>query len=100
MPFNRRIPHPFTSGAVHVYAPSSAGVYGISNAREWVYIGQTDDIRDTLLVHLQHSETWLMDREPTGFIFEICDGFTRSARHDRLVQEYKPTCNRMSSSHL
>ena len=97
MPFSQLIPRPFTSGAVQVYAPSNGGVYGISNAREWVYIGQTNDIRDALLAHLEDVEAWLMRREPIGFVFEICDSSARSTRQDRLVQEYEPTCNRMSS---
>ena len=100
MPFSQLIPRQFTPGSVQVYAPSSGGVYGISNAREWVYIGQTDDIRDALLAHLQDTGASMMKREPTGFVFEVCDGSARSTRQDRLVQEYEPTCNRTSSRRL
>ena len=48
------------------------GVYGLSNAREWVFVGVADDIRAALLGHLQEGNTPLKSRAPTGFTFEIC----------------------------
>jgi hypothetical protein len=99
MPFEQLTPRSFTSGGVERYAPVASGVYGISNAREWIYIGVTDNIQGTLLAHLKEFDTSLMKRQPTGFVFEICDGMRRLARQDRLVLEYEPTCNRHSSRH-
>ena len=96
MPFDQFTPRPFSAGAVHTYAPTTSGVYGISNAREWIYIGETDNIQDTLLTHLQEPDTPLMKRQPTGFVFEVCGHAGRPARQDRLVLEYEPTCNRQS----
>jgi hypothetical protein len=96
MPFEQFIPRPLTAGAIHTYAPTLSGVYGISNAREWLYIGETENIQNTLLTHLQDSKTSLMKLEPAGFVFEVCDGARRLSRQDRLVLEYEPTCNRRS----
>jgi len=100
MPFNQLIPRSFTLGSVHTYAPVTSGVYGISNAREWIYIGETDNIQSSLLTHLQNLDTALMQREPTGFVFEVCDQAHRSSRQDRLVVEYGPACNRQALRHL
>jgi hypothetical protein len=94
MPFEQLIPRPLTAGGVQMYAPTAPGVYGISNAREWIYIGECDNIRGALLGHLQDLYTSLMKRQPTGFVFEVCDGTRRTARQDRLVLEYEPSCNR------
>jgi hypothetical protein len=94
MPFNAYIPRPFTPAAVQRYAPAAFGVYGISNAREWIYIGDTDNIQDALLRHLVELETSILKKRPTGFVFEVCDRAARPARQDRLVLEYEPTCNR------
>ena len=47
MPFEEPISRPLTSVGVHAYAPAVSGVYGISNAREWIYIGETDNIQST-----------------------------------------------------
>lgn len=100
MPFEQLIPRPFTSNAVHAYAPLASGVYGISNSREWIYIGEADNIQRALLAHMASVSTSLMKREPTGFVYEVCDGPHRPARQDRLVLEYEPTCNRHSGRHL
>lgn len=94
MPFEQRIPLPFLPIAVQTHAPASPGVYGISNAREWIYIGSTDNIQNALLAHLQDLHTSMMRRQPTGFVFEVCNAADRSSRQDRLVLEYEPIFNR------
>jgi hypothetical protein len=94
MPFDPPVPRPFTLAAVGTYAPAASGVYGISNAVEWIYIGETDNIQASLLGHLRELDTSLVERQPTGFVFEVCDRPRRSVRQDRLVLEYEPTCNR------
>lgn len=96
MPFERIVPRPFMTQAVSAYAPATSGIYGLSNSREWIYIGEADDIQAALFKHLLERETLLMKRHPTGFVFETCDRARRSARQDRLVLEYEPTCNRHS----
>jgi hypothetical protein len=97
MPFNQFTPRTFAADAVHTYAPATSGVYGISNAREWIYIGETDNIQGSLLAHLHELRTALMKREPTGFVFEVCDAARRSSRQDRLIGEYGPFCNRLGT---
>lgn len=99
MPFEQITPRRFTAGSIQTHAPVASGVYGISNAREWIYIGETDNIQAALLDHLQYLYTSLMKLQPTGFVFEVCDGAHRSARQDRLVLEYEPACNRHSSQY-
>jgi len=94
MPFEHLIPRPFVPGAIQTFAPMASGVYGISNALKWLYIGETDDIREALLAHLSEYESPLMRSKPAGFVFEVCDRSRRAARQDRLVHEYGPTCNR------
>jgi hypothetical protein len=79
-----------------MYGPASPGVYGISNAREWIFIGESDNIQGALLGHLRDLYTSLMKRQPTGFVFEVCEGTRRTARQDRLVLEYEPRCNRQA----
>jgi hypothetical protein len=99
MPFNQFTPRNFKDDAVQMYAPAMSGVYGISNAREWIYIGETDNIRGSLLNHLHEINTQLMKRVPTGFVFEVCDSSHRSSRQDRLVTEYGPACNLHEAQH-
>jgi hypothetical protein len=94
MPFEYLTPRPFLPGPIQAYAPMASGVYGISNAREWIYIGETDDIQSALLTHLSEPESPLMRSKPAGFVFEICDRARRPVRQGRLVGEYAPICNR------
>jgi hypothetical protein len=94
MPFSHVIPRNLTAGGVRAYAPQASGVYGISNAREWIYIGESDNIQTALRDHLGDVGTPIMEREPTGFVFEVCDSAKRLARQGRLVFEYGPACNR------
>lgn len=100
MPFGHVFPRPFTGPSIRDYAPTASGVYGISNALEWLYIGESDNIQEALLGHLREPDNALLNKQPTGFVFEICDSAKRPAAQDRLVLEYAPACNRrLSSSH-
>jgi len=99
VPFEQIIPRPLNSSAVRTYAPSASGVYGISNASEWIFIGESDDIQGALLAHAQEVQTAVIKRQATGFVFEVCDRLGRSARQDRLVLEHEPTRNRRMSRH-
>lgn len=94
MPFEQFTPKSFTSISVRANAPAASGIYGISNAREWIFIGETDDIRASLLHDLLQGRAALQGRLPTGFVFELCQPAERRARQDRLVLEYEPVCNR------
>jgi hypothetical protein len=94
MPFEQFTPRSFNAASVRANAPAASGIYGISSAIEWIYIGETDDIQASLLSHLQDSDSALMKRRPTGFVFEICGPAGRPARRDRLVLEYGPVCNK------
>ena len=99
MPFDQPFPRSFTESSIRRHAPALTGVYGVSNSAEWIYIGECDNIQQALLEHLQEGNTPLLVRQPTGFVFEICDWLKRTARQDRLILEYEPRCNRHWSRH-
>jgi hypothetical protein len=84
----------FSPVSVQRNAPSMPGVYGLSNAHEWIFVGVADDIRAALLRHLQESNSPIKSRVPTGFTFEICHPSHWSARVARLVTELSPVCNK------
>lgn len=93
MPFERTLPRSFTVPSVRNYAPAASGVYGLSNAREWIYIGESDNIQATLLAHLSEPDSELMRLAPKGFVLETCDRARRPSRQERLIGEYEPLCN-------
>ena len=94
MPFEQFTPKSFTPVSVRTNAPSASGIYGISNAREWIFIGESDNIQASLLRELRQNDSALLKRLPTGFVFELCGIGERRARQDRLILEYEPVCNR------
>jgi hypothetical protein len=93
VPFERTLPRLFTNVAVRNYAPVASGVYGLSNANHWIYIGQSDNIQAALLAHLNEPDSKLMKLAPKGFVLETCDRSNRIARLDRLITEYRPVYN-------
>jgi predicted GIY-YIG superfamily endonuclease len=94
MPFDQPFPRSFTLPSVRTHAPVLSGVYGLSNAAEWLYIGVADNLQEALLSHLGEIGSALMRKSPTGFVVEVCARSSRAARQNRLVQEYEPLMNR------
>lgn len=93
MPFEKLIPHAFSAASVRGYAPAVPGIFGISNSREWIFIGESNDIRASLAQYFSVGDPDVMKRMPTGFVFEACAPDRQRARKDRLVAEYAPICN-------
>jgi hypothetical protein len=94
VPFELALARPLTASGIREFAPAHAGVYGLSNSREWVYIGEADNLRESLLRHVGERDTDCGKRVPTGFVYEICARASRWDRQNRLVLEYEPVCNR------
>jgi hypothetical protein len=94
MPFEHVSGFRFSRATVCRNAPPASGIYGISNAREWIFIGVAENIQAALLEHLSEQDTFLNSRAPTGFTYELCAADGRIARQNRLVLEYEPICNR------
>jgi len=96
VPFEGCFPRAFNIASVQRDAPACSGIYGLSDAREWIYIGETANVQGRLMELLQSttSSAFLRGRMPTGFSFEICHPNSRFARQDRLVHEFEPVINR------
>ena len=94
VPFENQHSLAFTAVSVRKNAPPMSGVYGISSGREWIYVGQGDNILDELLQHLREPDSFMKSRHPTGFTFELCPPAGRTARQNSLVQELEPVSNR------
>ena len=91
MPFENQPTLVFTAMSVRKNAPAQSGVYGLSNAQEWIFVGHSDNIQGELMRHLGEVRH---DAHPTGFSFELCPAEARVARQDRLVRELEPVGNR------
>jgi hypothetical protein len=83
----------FTGISVRKNAPESSGVYGLSNGRQWLFIGEANNIQARLLEHLEETGTLLSNERPTGFTFEECPPRDRVLRQNALVRQFEPFCN-------
>lgn len=93
MPFGYSVSHAFSTRSILAHAPVACGVYGITNSREWIFIGQAYNIQAKLLEHSSETDTLLRRRQPAGFVYEVCDPSGCPTRRDRLIREYKPVAN-------
>lgn len=93
MQYKLSTPRPFAKSSILAHAPECSGVYGITNAHEWIYIGQTDNIQQQLLNHLNFPGQVLSSHRPTGFSFEVCGQGHRGGRLEQLLKHYVPSCS-------
>jgi hypothetical protein len=93
VPFENSLAHAFTAGSIRAHAPTLPGVYGISNSRQWIFIGYTNNIQGTLISHLHETDSQLVRNRPTGFVFELAWPEQQNERCGRLIREYAPVCN-------
>ncbi len=89
MPFESRFARAFTAVNIERDAPAASGVYGISNAKNWIFIEETENIRGSLMEYLASSNGPPAD-QPSGFSFELSPAYNRTARRDRLIAELGP----------
>jgi len=78
--------------AVSEQAPSASGVYTIYTSQLWLYVGESDDIRQSLFHHLNEPGGCLARRGPLSFSFERVPAAQRPARHRALVSLLGPEC--------
>jgi predicted GIY-YIG superfamily endonuclease len=74
-------------------APTGSGVYVLSNAEKWIYVGETNSIERRLLEHLNETNTCIKRANPTLFTWEECAARDRASRQDQLILELNPRCN-------
>jgi hypothetical protein len=84
--------YPFTFEAVREKAPNASGVYSISTAGRWVYVGESDDIRQSLFRHLNEPSESMNRFGPLLFSFELAPAAERVARQQALISELEPAC--------
>jgi hypothetical protein len=87
MPFERFSARPFKLGFVQREAPAASGVYGLSNAAAWIFVGETANIQASLLDRLRETGPTAPEHLPTGFTYELCPPEARVSRQRQLMAE-------------
>jgi hypothetical protein len=83
----------FAFRAVTDKAPNASGVYTIHTSRRWLYVGESDDIKQSLFAHLNAPGGCLARRGPLSFSFEAIAPEHRVDRRQALVTALAPACN-------
>jgi hypothetical protein len=85
----------FTRSSVDKNVPAASGVYGLSNANQWIYVGESANMHAELFKHLQHPNTFLSGHSASGFTYELSSEEHRVQRRNQLVVELEPIGNRL-----
>jgi cell division septation protein DedD len=80
----------FTESSIRANVPPISGVYGLYNIKYQVLIGESANIRATLLRHEKETRFGFGPYRPTGFTFEIQSPESRVQRAQELIREYRP----------
>lgn len=79
--------------AVREKAPNASGVYSLYTSQRWVYVGESDDIQQSLFRHLNEPSACMARCGPLSFSFKTAPTAERVARQHALIVELVPTCN-------
>jgi len=87
----RYLNYKLTRESIIQNAPAASGVYGLFSAF-WICVGEAEDLRASLLQHLESDNPCICHYRPSGFAFELAAPDTRHARRQELVRELEPMC--------
>jgi hypothetical protein len=79
----------FTYAGVHE-APNASGLFRIYSPERWVYLGESDDIRQSLFQLLNDSPSWMDRFGPLSFSFERMPPAERAAFQRAAVKALHP----------
>ncbi len=80
----------FSKGAILLFAPPTSGVYGLFNLNCQVFIGESANIQEALLLHQGETDFQSQHLQPTGFTFEACPVELRKSKADELIARFHP----------
>ena len=78
--------------AVQDKAPNMSGVYVIHNRRQWLYVGESEDVKASLFGHLNTPGPCTARPGPLSFEFEVVPAAERADRQQALVAALAPVC--------
>ena len=71
-------------------APTKPGVYGLLKPENWLFIGCTANIQESLREYLSGKMPWVTEQHPSFFAFEVAPKPACGARCSQLSGEFKP----------
>jgi hypothetical protein len=78
--------------AVQDKAPNTSGVYTIYTSQQWLYVGESGDVQESLFGHLNRPSACMARAGALSFSFEVVPPLERVTRQQALVTALAPTC--------
>ena len=75
---------------ISAWAPAVSGVYGLYNRHYQLLIGESENIQESLLRHLNDAELRSRRYRPTDFSFESCVAKLRKQKAIELIESFRP----------
>ncbi len=82
--------HSFTELSILLHAPARPGIYLLQTSARCIYIGESENIRKSLLAHLHGDLPWITVWSPSRFSFELCPDASRTELKNHLVARLQP----------
>jgi len=80
----------FNEPSIFLHAPAKSGVYLLHNSARCLYVGYSDNIRQTLLRHRRGDHPAITVFDPDGFSYELQPDALSARRKDQLRSELEP----------
>jgi predicted GIY-YIG superfamily endonuclease len=80
----------FTHLSIMLHAPAQSGVYLLRTSSRCIYVGDTDDLRKTLLAHLRGDIPWITLWAPRRFSFIACSERQRADLKAEAIERWRP----------
>jgi hypothetical protein len=91
MPSMNSKDHSFTQLSIFLKAPAKPGVYALYTSTRCIYVGESENLRESLYRHLKGDSPWIIVWDPSNFSFELwADCGSRIERKNQLVMELQP----------
>jgi hypothetical protein len=88
----------FTQLSVFLKAPAKPGVYALYTSTRCIYVGATENLRETLHGQLKGDTPWITLWDPSNFSFELWpDDASRAERKNQLGMELQPAIKKWNA---
>lgn len=80
----------FAQFSIVLHAPARPGIYLLRTSARCIYIGETENIRKSLLAHVHGDNPWITVWAPSRFSFALCPNGTKTELRNELVARLQP----------
>jgi excinuclease UvrABC nuclease subunit len=80
----------FTQLSIFLHAPAKSGVYLLCTSGRCIYVGETENLRKSLLAHFHGDIPWITVWAPSRFSFQLCSDESKTQLKNQLSARLQP----------